>query len=112
MWHMVQYCLDFPYGKVRHFPAGTYNEQISESMGKIELELMSVTHAVWYTFKHVPMKKWGESELRTAKLAEPLQPKPEEPTGMIDKFIRDLWPDSFFQHQVMFHLRRIDAESN
>lgn len=107
---MVQYCLELPYGKWRFFPAGTYNEQIKDVMGKIELDLIGVVHSVWYAFKHTPMSKWGDFERRAAKLAEPVRPEPEKPTRRLDLLIWNRWPMSFWLYQIVRQLRMDDKE--
>lgn len=98
---MVYYCLELPYGAVRHFPTGTYDKQISSEMGKLELTLMNVVHSVWYAFKHVKMKDWKEGELRAAELTKPVKPKPEEPTRKLDEYIRTHWRGSLWLYIVL-----------
>jgi len=105
---MVKYCLELPYGKWRHFPAGTYNEQMNELTGTAELGLIDVVHSVWYAFSHVPMRKWGDFELHAAKLAEPETPEPEKPTRVLDNIVRWLWPASFWQHRVIWKMREMN----
>lgn len=109
VWHMVQYCLELPYGKFRHFPAGTYNEQVKDKMGKLELQLISIVHSVWYAFKYSSMSEWGDAERQAAKLAEPVQPKPEKPTRRIDELVRRLWPASWWLHRIVWELRKVDG---
>src|SRR5690606_37948002 len=61
VWDAAQYCLELPYGAIRHFPAGTYDGQVATWAGRVELELMSVAHSAWYTFKHLKSySEWGE----------------------------------------------------
>ena len=96
---MVQYCLEFPQGSVRHFPDGTYNAQVDNFWGQIELSLMSKAHSVWYTFKHLKMTQWGEYERKLVKSMMPVKAK-IKPTRRLDALIRRLWPMSYWAGRV------------
>lgn len=73
---MTSFCLELPYGAIRHFPAGTYREQMATMTGRIELELMDLVHSVWYAFSHLGPSKWKQPQL---KLVEWLEKKPPPP---------------------------------
>ena len=105
-WDMVRYCLELPHGAIRHFPAGTYNEQVQTATGRLELEMMSITHSAWYAFKHLSMAKWGDNEARLAKWMMPAEPKPVPPTRLLDYVINRLWRGSEWFQLVMSDLRK------
>ena len=102
---MVRYCLEMPHGAIRHFPAGTYNEQTQNGTGRLELELMSVVHSAWYAFKHLKPSKWGDNERRLAKWMMPSDPVPTPPTRLLDHIINRLWRGSDWLQLVMRDLR-------
>ena len=87
---------------------GTYNEQVKDATGRVELRLMSIVHSVWHTFNGVEMRHWGSAERRAAALAEPIKPKPEPPTHRLDGLVRRLWPASWLLHRIVHELRGID----
>ncbi len=94
--------MEFPYGGIKHFPAGTYDVQTEDIWGKTELTLMSRSHAVWYAFKHLSMREWGESEVRLAEFMMPVKPKP---TRRLNSLVRRLWLGSWWAIRVMRSLR-------
>jgi hypothetical protein len=102
---MVRYCLEMPHGAMKHFPAGTYDKQISKWTGRRELQLMSVVHSIWYMFKHLSMMQWGANERRLAKWLMP-DNTPPEPTRRLDDILAVLWGSSAFAFTVMFSLQR------
>ena len=104
-WDMARHCLEMPYGAIRHFPAGTYNEQMQTATGRLELELMSVTHSAWLAFKHLSLAKWGENERRLAKWMMPVDPPPVPPTRLLDYVINRLWRGSNWLQLIMRDLR-------
>jgi hypothetical protein len=106
---MVRYCLEMPHGTIRHFPAGTYNEQMKDWTGRLELRLINVVHSIWYAFKYLGPSKWGPDEMRMAKMAEPVRPKPIPPTRRLDWLIRRLWPGSRWTYDITWSLRDIDG---
>ena len=81
--------MDLPYGSIRHFPAGTYNAQVSDETGKIELRLMNMTHSVWYAFKHLKMLEWGENERKLVKWMMPVKAE-ELPTRRLDSLVASI----------------------
>lgn len=89
VWDIARYCLELPYGQVRHFPAGTYDKQVSTWAGKVELSLMTTAHSAWYMFEKMSPNEWGESERRFAKWMSE-KPKPK-PTRFVDYLLRRLW---------------------
>jgi hypothetical protein len=106
---MVRFCLEMPYGGIRHFPAGTYNEQMATWLGKRELNMMSLVHSVWYMFKKMKIGDWGEGERQLAKWMMPDEKKPEEPTNRIDSLIGSLWKGSWWAYRVMLGIRAQDG---
>jgi hypothetical protein len=105
---MVNNCLEMPYGSLRHFPAGTYDKQMSTETGRIELELMKTVHSVWYTFGHLSMSDWGENERRVAKYVMPDTVEPPEPTRRLDNVVASLWGVSLWVFSVMMRLRDLE----
>jgi hypothetical protein len=105
---MVRYCLELPHGAMRHFPAGTYNEQISDWPGRKELQLMSVVHSVWYMFKYLKMINWGEGERKIAKWLMPDNNAPPDPTRRLDDILSVMWGSSVFAYGIVWKLRDID----
>ncbi len=101
---MVRYCLEMPHGAMRHFPAGTYNEQVSKWTGRKELQLMTTVHSIWYMFKHLSMMEWGANERRLAKWLMPDDTTPE-PTRRLDDLLSVLWRSSVFAHGIVWRLR-------
>jgi hypothetical protein len=79
--------MDLPYGGIKHFPAGTYNEQVSDETGQIELRLMNLVHSVWYAFEHLGMSKWGENERRLFKRWFIPEKKKVIPTRRLDSLV-------------------------
>jgi hypothetical protein len=106
---MAKYCLELPYGGIRHFPAGTYNEQMDSWTGRKELDMMSLVHSVWYMFKKLKMGEWKENELRLAKWMMPAEKEPDPPTHRLDDLIGSLWKGSWWGYQVLKHMRNQDA---
>lgn len=102
-WNMAYYCLNLNDGTVRHFPAGTYHQQVETYEGKSELSAMETTYRAWRTF-NMPAAKWGDLERRVAKLAMPDDEQPE-PTRRLDWIIAVLWPDSLWLHVIVKQLR-------
>jgi hypothetical protein len=89
-----------PYGAIRHFPAGTYDKQMSTWTGRKELSLISIVHSAWYMFKHLSLGEWGENERKMAKwLMEELPPLP--PTRRLDDVIASLWHVSPWAYRVI-----------
>jgi hypothetical protein len=93
-WSLVRYCLDLATGDVRHFPAGTYHAQTETAAGRLELEMMSLTHQAWLMFKgKKSLQDWSAEDLRFARwMSEDEQPEP--PTLTIDGLLRWLWATS------------------
>lgn len=90
VWDMARYCLDLPEGRVRHFPAGTYREQMATATARAELDLMTVVYSAWYVFKHLSAGDWQEDDRRFVKwVAE--DPKLETPQWKLDDYIMRLW---------------------
>jgi hypothetical protein len=104
VWDMVRYCMELPYGGLRHFPAGSYNEQMKTISGIIELQLMDRVHAVWYAFKHLSMRQWGKNELKLSKWMMTTK-IPEKPTRRLDSLIFRLWPYSWWLNMVIRDMR-------
>ncbi len=97
----MYYCLDLQFGTVRHFPAGTYHEQMATREGRQELSMMDVVYQAWRTWK-TPAAKWGDMERRVAAT---IMPKPPKPTRRLDRLILTLWPGSTWTHIIMRKLR-------
>lgn len=102
---MLHYCLEFPHGAVKHFPAGTYDAQVDTYWGRSELQLMDQVFSVWRAFSYVPMRQWGENERRLAAFMMP-KPKTEKPTKRLNFLIRRLWPYSFFAMKVLLGMQK------
>ena len=105
---MVRYCLEMPYGAIRHFPAGTYDKQMTNQTGKVELELTKLAHSVWLAFKHLSLGEWGDNERRLAKWMMPEKAEPEPLTRRLDSLISRLWPGAWWLQAIMDNLRGID----
>jgi hypothetical protein len=95
-WDIARYCLELPSSAIKHFPAGTYNEQVATWPGRIELSLMDIVHQAWYMFKHLNLGQWGEGELRFAKWMAEEKPPVEGETRLLDDLIADLWGASWY----------------
>ena len=104
---MVRYCLEMPHGAIRHFPAGTYNEQMKDRTGKIELGLMNLAHSVWFAFKHLSLSDWRDTERRLAKWMMPVKID-VLPTRRLDSLISRLWPGAWWLRAIMDDLRGVD----
>ena len=106
IWHMASACLEFPYGAIRHFPAGNYNEQTADWIGRAELELMQLAHSVWYAFRHLSLGDWKEEQSRLMDwlMAEP---PPLPPTRRLDALIGVIWGASYWSMQVLEQMRKL-----
>lgn len=89
VWGMVKYCLELPYGSVRHFPAGTYHAQTKHWTGKIELELMRHAHSAWYTFGHLKKSEWTVDDTRYFDALRKTPAIP--PTRRLDAVLAAVW---------------------
>jgi hypothetical protein len=105
---MTANCLEFPYGAVRHFPAGNYYAQTDNWIGETELRLMKVAHSVWYTFKHTAKKDW---KIEDTKLFDQLRRRKIEmpPTRRLEKIIRAVYPLSAWAYIVIENMREDNA---
>lgn len=91
---MVSYCLELPYGRVVHFPAGTYREQVDTWIGRTELDAMSIVQRAWFMFEHLSKGDWKKGEL---KFFQWLMEEPKEPpTDRANELIALLWGASFW----------------
>ncbi len=106
VWDMVRYCLDLPYSSIKHFPAGTYNEQVRDETGTIELRLMNITQSVWYAFEYLSMTEWGENERKLFKRWFMPVKQAVKPTRRLDSLVSLLWRPSWWLIRVMRSLRR------
>jgi hypothetical protein len=97
-----------PRGGVKHFPAGTYNDQMNAWTGRQELRLMGIVHSVWFMFRGMKMSEWGAQERRLATWLMPDPLKPPEPTHRLDDIIANLWPVSLWLYRVMWELQGRD----
>jgi hypothetical protein len=101
---MANHCLEFPYGAIRHFPAGSYYDQVANWMGAAELELIQQAHVAWYAFKHLSYGDWKEPQTRLIGwLTAP--PPPLPPTRRLDALIAHIWRMSPWTLRVMEHMR-------
>jgi hypothetical protein len=108
---MASVCLEFPYGAVRHFPAGNYYEQMKTATGATEFELMNLVHSVWYAFKHLSLSDWKEEQTRLMGwLME--KPAPPPPTRRIDAVIAFIWAASEWCTEVLENMRSMNANSD
>ena len=105
IWDVVYYCMDLQTGLVRHFPAGSYNEQVSNPLGLDELNMMERVFKAWRTFS-TPASKWGDMERRIANLIMPELPKP---TRRLDDLIAFLWPGSSWTRRQIARLKVTDG---
>lgn len=69
---------------------------------------MTLAHSVWYMFKHMEMKDWGEGERKIAKWMMPTKVEPK-PTHRLDDLIGSLWHGSWYLYRVMAHMRAENA---
>jgi hypothetical protein len=99
--------MEMPYGGIKHFPAGTYDNQMATVTGQIELQLMDKAHSVWYAWKHLNLSQWGEYERKLAKWMMP-EKIVAEPTRRLDSLIRRLWPYSWWARRVMRSVRELN----
>jgi hypothetical protein len=109
IWHMASVCLEFPYGVIKHFPAGSYNEQMKDWIGQTELELMNLCHSVWYAFKHLSLSDWKEEQVRLMNWLMK-QPPPELPTRRLDAVIGMVWKVSEWGLEVLENMRRYESD--
>ena len=96
--------MEMPYGGLKHFPAGTYDEQVKNETGNMELHLMDKAHSVWFAFKHLSMSEWGEGERKLAKWMMPVKVV-IPPTRRLDSLVFRLWPFSWWANRVVTDLR-------
>ena len=60
---MMLDCYDFDTGQPRHFPAGTYREQVATATGRTELELMRLLRRCWLVFQQRSIDKWDMADM-------------------------------------------------
>ncbi len=109
VWNMVRYCMELPYGGLKHFPAGTYDEQMKNATGNMELHLMSKVHSCWLAFMHLSSSEWGESERKLVKWMMPVEVV-IPPTRRLDSLVFRLWPFSWWLNMVVRDMRGIDRD--
>jgi hypothetical protein len=105
---MASVCLEFPYGAVRHFPAGNYYKQMKTMTGVTEFELMNLVHSVWYAFKYLSLGEWKEEQARLMGWLM-AKPEPPPPTRRIDAIIALIWGASDWATGVLENMRNGNA---
>lgn len=50
--------MDFQSGQPRHFPEGTYSQQMAHSLGGLELEMMDLMYRLWRAFVRSSPGEW------------------------------------------------------
>lgn len=60
---MARSCLDFTTGGLRHFPAGSYDEQVKRPYGPVELDTMDLLYQCWHAFGVGDVTTWAGSDL-------------------------------------------------
>lgn len=91
--------MELPYSSIRHFPAGTYREQVETWIGREELAAMNIVHQAWYMFSHLDYGKWKETERKFARWMDE-KPQPQ-PTNRVNEMIALLWRVPFWLLMLM-----------
>lgn len=99
VWEMTVTCLELPYSSIRHFPAGSYYEQVKHWTGEAELELMKITHTAWHTFGYLSKSKWTAAETTFLDALRYTPPLP--PSRRLEIIISLLWPLSNWAKRVI-----------
>jgi hypothetical protein len=85
---MVRICWDFERNQPRHFPAGTYNEQVARPFGKMELDLMELLHRCWSVFSLRDLEEWTDSD---QKFVDWVAKEPKLADVDFDEIIKQKW---------------------
>jgi hypothetical protein len=82
-------CFDFDTGQPRHFPEGTYRQQVAAVFGQAELDIMRLLRRCWLLFKHKEMSDWDldDQEFASWLLAKK---KPIDDTDL-NRIMRYTW---------------------
>lgn len=106
IWSLTRFCLELPYGRLVHFPAGNYYAQIEHGTGEIELELMRWAHSAWYTFGHIKKSDWKEDDLKLFGMLREVPKLP--PTRRMEMWVSFLWFSSGWMARITRQLGRAD----
>lgn len=64
IWNMTRACMAIGQGFFRHFPAGTYYQQVSTPWGEIEIDLMRQMERSWIIFAYKDLDKYDADDLK------------------------------------------------
>lgn len=67
---MARWCIDLSWGGVKHFPAGTYYEQVATEWGRLELEMMDLVIRVREVYCNNDMSNWTPAQIDLAAWVE------------------------------------------
>lgn len=67
---MTRYCVDFAWGGLRHFPAGTYYQQTASEWGRTELEMMDLVGRVRGLYYQADASTWTPAQIDLAAWIE------------------------------------------
>lgn len=85
---MTLECYDFDTGQVRHFPDGTYRQQVASQAGRMELDIMRVLRRCWLIFKRRKLDEWDADD---EKFASWLAEKPPRNDDNLNRVILGIW---------------------
>lgn len=85
---MALNCYDFDAGQPRHFPAGSYYQQVATITGEMELDVMSLLRRCWLVFKHKKLSDWNEDDM---EFAHWLTEKPPINDDNLNRIVRHRW---------------------
>lgn len=68
-WEAARYCLDMQTGKVLHFPAGTYNQQIGSAIGRTQLDMMTLCFEAWRSFSKTDIAEFSSFDVEVRRIA-------------------------------------------
>lgn len=105
VWNIAYRCLNLQDGTIRHFPAGTYNEQVATSWDRMELELIETVYRAWRAFIQLSIIEWGPVERRLAKWLMP-EKIVAKPTRRLDSLVARLWRPGWWLIEVMRSIAR------
>ena len=81
-------CYDFDSGQPRHFPDGTYRQQVATETGRKELELMRLLRRCWVVFKHKKLDAW---DMDDQQFAHWLVGPPARDDSDLNRMILAIW---------------------
>ena len=84
-------------GFFRHFPAGTYYQQVSTPLGEIELDLMREMEQAWVIFAHKDLGDYDTSDLKFIGWMEA-----DKRSKRTNEMIAKVWAYDLEQHGKLY----------